>query len=60
MITNDYFIQFTPVTFFIFSERTEKLPMSSIRNVISEPIEGSEEYHILVNTVFPNHRTIEI
>jgi len=28
-------------------ERTEKLPMSSIRNVISEPIEGHEEYHIL-------------
>ena len=32
----------------ILLERTEKLPMSSIRNVISEPIEGHEEYHILV------------
>ncbi|KAK9870560.1 hypothetical protein WA026_008121 [Henosepilachna vigintioctopunctata] len=28
-------------------ERTEKLPMSSIKNVISESIEGHEEYHIL-------------
>ncbi|KAL3282130.1 hypothetical protein HHI36_005327 [Cryptolaemus montrouzieri] len=28
-------------------ERTEKLPMSSIKNVVSESIEGHEEYHIL-------------
>ncbi|XP_044752515.1 ubiquitin domain-containing protein UBFD1-like [Coccinella septempunctata] len=28
-------------------ERTEKLPMSSIKNVISESIEGHEEYHIM-------------
>ncbi|KAL1518036.1 hypothetical protein ABEB36_001722 [Hypothenemus hampei] len=28
-------------------ERTEKLPMASIKSVISEPIEGHEEYHIM-------------
>ncbi|XP_045471670.1 ubiquitin domain-containing protein UBFD1-like [Harmonia axyridis] len=28
-------------------ERTEKLPMTSIKNVISESIEGHEEYHIM-------------
>lgn len=30
-------------------ERTEKLPMGSIKSVVSEPIEGHEEYHILVS-----------
>lgn len=34
-------------------ERTEKLPMSSIRNVISEPIEGHEQYHILAIQLGP-------
>ena len=28
-------------------DRTEKLPLNSIRNVLSEPIEGHEEYHIV-------------
>ncbi|XP_060535848.1 ubiquitin domain-containing protein UBFD1-like isoform X1 [Cylas formicarius] len=28
-------------------ERTEKLPMGSIKSVISEPIEGHDEYHIV-------------
>jgi len=28
-------------------DRTQKLPMNSIRNVLSEPIEGHEEYHIV-------------
>ncbi|KAJ8953377.1 hypothetical protein NQ318_023494 [Aromia moschata] len=28
-------------------ERTEKLPMGSIKSVISEPIEEHDEYHIL-------------
>nr|CAH7754495.1 unnamed protein product [Callosobruchus chinensis] len=28
-------------------ERTEKLPMGSIKNVISEPIEDHDEYHIM-------------
>ncbi|XP_057652984.1 ubiquitin domain-containing protein UBFD1-like [Diorhabda carinulata] len=28
-------------------ERTEKLPMGSIKSVISEPIEGYEQYHIM-------------
>ena len=34
-------------------ERTEKLPMSSIRNVVSEAIEGHEEYHILAIQLGP-------
>lgn len=29
-------------------ERTEKISMSSIKNIVSEPIEGHEEYHIMV------------
>ncbi|XP_017780337.1 PREDICTED: ubiquitin domain-containing protein UBFD1-like isoform X2 [Nicrophorus vespilloides] len=28
-------------------ERTEKLPMGSIKNIVSEPIEGHEEYHVM-------------
>lgn len=32
-------------------ERTEKLPMGSIKSVISEPIENHEEYHILVSNL---------
>lgn len=30
-------------------ERTEKLPMGSIKDVVSEPIEEHEEYHIMVS-----------
>lgn len=30
-------------------ERTEKIGMSSIKTVVNEPIEGHEEYHILVS-----------
>lgn len=33
-------------------ERTEKLPMGSIKNIISEPIEEHEEYHIMVKHNF--------
>lgn len=29
-------------------ERTEKLSMGTIKNVVSEPIEEHEEYHIMV------------
>ena len=36
--------------FLLFTERTEKIPMGSIKNVISEPIEGHEEYHLLVGS----------
>uniref|UniRef100_A0A0V0G4E3 Putative ubiquitin domain-containing protein ubfd1 n=1 Tax=Triatoma dimidiata TaxID=72491 RepID=A0A0V0G4E3_TRIDM len=28
-------------------ERTEKIPMSTIKSIISEPIDGHEEYHIM-------------
>lgn len=34
-------------------ERTEKVSMTSIRNVISEPIEGHEEYHIMAIQLGP-------
>lgn len=32
-------------------ERTEKLPMGSIKNVVSEPIEGHEDYHMMVSSL---------
>lgn len=28
-------------------ERTEKIPLGSIHNIVSEPIKGHEEYHIM-------------
>lgn len=34
--------------FFFSTERTEKVPMGSIKNVVSEPIEGHEDYHMMV------------
>lgn len=34
---------------YLHLERTEKLPMGSIKNVVSEPIEGHEEYHMMVS-----------
>ena len=34
-------------------ERTEKLPMNSIKAVVSEPIKGQEEYHILAIQLGP-------
>lgn len=33
---------------FTSTERTEKVPMASIKNVVSEPIEGHEDYHMMV------------
>lgn len=37
-------------------ERTEKLPMGSIKNVVSEPIEGHEDYHMMVSRFsLPGH-----
>jgi hypothetical protein len=30
-------------------ERTDKIPMNTIKGVVSEPIEGHEEYHIMVS-----------
>ena len=30
-------------------DRTDKISMSSIKTVISEPIKGHEQYHILVS-----------
>lgn len=41
---------------FIFywpAERTEKIPMGSIKNVVTEPIEGHEDYNMMV-CVYPN------
>ena len=34
--------------FMCFVERTDKIPMNSIKNVVSEAIEDHEEYHIMV------------
>ncbi|XP_032833438.2 ubiquitin domain-containing protein UBFD1 [Petromyzon marinus] len=34
-------------------ERTEKLPMGSIKNVVSEPIEGHEDYHMMALQLGP-------
>jgi len=34
-------------------ERTSKVPYSSIHHVFSEPIKGSEDYHILVRRPRP-------
>jgi len=31
------------------SERTDKIPLGSIKKVTSEPIKGHEEYHIMVS-----------
>ncbi|XP_041099753.1 ubiquitin domain-containing protein UBFD1-like [Polyodon spathula] len=31
-------------------ERTEKLPMGSIKNVVTEPIEGHDDYYMMVGT----------
>lgn len=36
---------------FSSAERTEKVPMGSIKNIVSEPIEGHEDYHMMV-TIF--------
>ena len=33
-------------------ERTEKLPMNSIKAVVSEPLDGHEEYHMMVCIIF--------
>lgn len=32
-------------------ERTNKIPMSQIRAVVSEPIVGHEQYHIMVSVL---------
>ena len=29
-------------------ERTDKIPMNSIKAVVSEPIDGHEDYHLMV------------
>ncbi|KAL7379266.1 hypothetical protein ABVT39_025191 [Epinephelus coioides] len=34
-------------------ERTEKVPMGSIKNVVSEPIEGHEDYHMMAFQLGP-------
>ena len=32
-------------------ERTDKIPLGSIKKVTSEPIKGHEEYHIMVSGI---------
>ncbi len=38
------------LTYFFYwpAERTEKIPMGSIKNVVTEPIEGHEDYNMMV------------
>lgn len=43
-----YSIKSYLLSFFFHTERTEKIPMGSIKNVISEPIEDHDEYHMMV------------
>ena len=33
-------------------ERTEKINMSSIQQIVSEPIDGHEGYHMIVSTIY--------
>lgn len=40
-------------------ERTEKLPMGSIKNIVSEPIADHEEYHIVVKSIYSYFLSIE-
>ncbi|RXN16099.1 hypothetical protein ROHU_027707 [Labeo rohita] len=35
-------------------ERTEKIPMGSIKNVVTEPIEGHEDYHMMCLVDYQN------
>jgi len=46
--TDFYILSLIIFFFFLHSERTEKIPMGSIKNVISEPIEDHDEYHMMV------------
>lgn len=45
------FSSFLFCCFFPSTERTEKVPMGSIKNVVSEPIEGHEDYHMMVTVL---------
>lgn len=40
-------------------ERTEKIGMQSVRAIVSEPIEGHEEYHIMGIQLGPTEVTAE-
>lgn len=39
------------------TERTQKVQMSSIQSVVSEPITGHEEYHILALQLGPTEQS---
>lgn len=43
------------VFLFFSTERTEKVPMGSIKNVVSEPIEGHEGYHMMVTVLIQKY-----
>jgi len=38
-------------------ERTEKLPMNSIKQIVSEPIEGHEQYHMMALQLGPTEQS---
>ncbi|XP_036794206.1 ubiquitin domain-containing protein UBFD1 isoform X3 [Oncorhynchus tshawytscha] len=41
-------------------ERTEKIPMGSIKHVVTEPIEGHEDYHMMVTRFLTTNCTSQI
>lgn len=42
------------------TERTEKIPMGSIKHVVTEPIEGHEDYHMMVTRFLTTNCTSQI
>ena len=44
-------VEWVALVLIVIEERTQKVKMGSIKAVVSEPIEGHEEYHVLVSFV---------
>ena len=44
-------VEWVSLVLIVIEERTQKVKMGSIKAVVSEPIEGHEEYHVLVSFV---------
>ena len=50
-----FYQQLVSTLCFVFTERTDKIPMNSIKTVVSEPIDDHEEYHIMVGVYNNNN-----
>lgn len=48
---NEQKVYIVIIYFVNFLERTDKVPMNTIKSIVSESIEGHEEYHIMVSYV---------